>query len=153
MKIAFDTNILIYASGINDAIRQNVAINIINDLPQENICLPVQVLGEFFNAYIKRVKGSPLKARNQVLVWCQSYSLIPTSENIMLSAIELAGKHHLSLWDAVILAASASVECDLLLSEDMQDGFSWNGVTVVNPFASPMNPLLQAVLKKYRSRP
>jgi hypothetical protein len=34
----------------------------------------------------------------------------------------------------------------LALSEDMQDGFSWRGVTVVNPFASKRHPLLDGLL-------
>jgi hypothetical protein len=31
-------------------------------------------------------------------------------------------------------------------SEDLKDGFSWRGVTVVNPFAAMRHPLLGALL-------
>jgi hypothetical protein len=34
----------------------------------------------------------------------------------------------------------------LLLSEDLQDGFSWAGVTVTNPFAATCHPLLEDAL-------
>jgi hypothetical protein len=34
------------------------------------------------------------------------------------------------------LAVAAKGSCRLLLSEDLQDGFSWRGVTVANPFAA-----------------
>jgi hypothetical protein len=34
----------------------------------------------------------------------------------------------------------------LLLSEDLQEGFTWRGVTVTNPFASALHPLLAALL-------
>ena len=37
--------------------------------------------------------------------------------------------------DAVILSAAAESGCRLLLSQDLQEGFTWNGVTVTNPFA------------------
>ena len=30
----------------------------------------------------------------------------------------------------------------MLLSEDMHEGFTWGGVTIVNPFASPPHKLL-----------
>jgi predicted nucleic acid-binding protein len=30
----------------------------------------------------------------------------------------------------------------MLLSEDMHEGFTWGGVTIVNPFASPAHELL-----------
>jgi len=41
---------------------------------------------------------------------------------------------------------AADAGCRLLLSEDLQHGFTWRGVTVVNPFLSPAPELLQAVL-------
>jgi hypothetical protein len=34
----------------------------------------------------------------------------------------------------------------LLLSEDIQAGFTWRGVTVVNPFAAQPSPLLKGLL-------
>jgi hypothetical protein len=34
------------------------------------------------------------------------------------------------------------------LSEDLQEGFTWAGVTVVNPFASTQHALLQAPLEE-----
>jgi hypothetical protein len=34
----------------------------------------------------------------------------------------------------------------MLLSEDLRDGFSWNGVTVVNPFAKTPSPLVKQLL-------
>ncbi len=65
----------------------------------------------------------------------------------MLSAVDLAVHHQLGIWDAVMLAAASEAGCRLLLSEDMQDGFTWGGVTVANPFATPRHPLLDAMLQ------
>jgi predicted nucleic acid-binding protein len=39
-----------------------------------------------------------------------------------------------------MLAAAAQAGCRLLLSEDMQDGFTWRGVTIRNPFAATPPP-------------
>jgi len=50
--------------------------------------------------------------------------------------------------DAIILAAAADSGCRLLLSEDLQDGFSWRGVTVTNPCAKRRHLLLEALLNK-----
>ena len=33
-----------------------------------------------------------------------------------------------------------------LLSKDLQDGFTWRGVTVTNPFSATTHPLLAALL-------
>ena len=64
-------------------------------------------------------------------------------------AMELSVNHQLSAWDAVILSAAADAGCRLLLSQDLQDGFTWSGVTVVNPFATTRHPLLDAVLSEH----
>ena len=45
-----------------------------------------------------------------------------------------------------MVVVTAEVGCRLLLSEYMQDGFSWRGVTVVNPFAAIRHPLLGALM-------
>jgi predicted nucleic acid-binding protein len=50
------------------------------------------------------------------------------------------------IWDALILAVAAENRCRLLLSEDFQAGFTWRGVTVVNPFAAQPSPLLKGLL-------
>jgi predicted nucleic acid-binding protein len=45
-----------------------------------------------------------------------------------------------------VLAAAAEAGCRLLLSEDLQDGFTWQGVTVTNPFAPTLHPILVGLL-------
>ena len=45
-----------------------------------------------------------------------------------------------------MVVVTAEVGCRLLLSEYMQDGFSWRGVTVVNSFAAMRRPLLDALM-------
>jgi len=48
----------------------------------------------------------------------------------------------------VIFAASAAGGCRLLLSEDLQEGFTWGGVTAVNPFAAKRHELLAGALEE-----
>lgn len=64
----------------------------------------------------------------------------------MLAAVDLATDHQLGIWDAVILSVASQSGCRLLLSEGLHAGFTWAGVTVVNPFASPQHALLHALL-------
>jgi predicted nucleic acid-binding protein len=73
--------------------------------------------------------------------------LIETSPSVLSSAIDLAVQHKVRIWDAVILAAAAEAQCRLLLSEDLHDGFTWSGVTVVNPFAEKKHELLAGILE------
>jgi predicted nucleic acid-binding protein len=64
----------------------------------------------------------------------------------MLAAADLAVDHQLNIWDSVILSAAAQAGCRLLLSQDFQNGFTWNGVTVTDPFLAPRHPLLKALI-------
>jgi predicted nucleic acid-binding protein len=66
----------------------------------------------------------------------------------MLAAADLATDHQLGIWDAVVLSAASQSACRPLLSEDLQEGFTWAGVTLVNPFSSPQHALLHALLQK-----
>jgi len=79
--------------------------------------------------------------------WRDFAEPIETSEAVLDAALHLASVHKLRIWDAIILAAAAEADCRLLLSEDMQDGFTWRGVTVVNPFAEPPSPLLEGAVR------
>ena len=147
MKIALDTNILAYAEGMNDRVKREMALELVRRLPQEAIVLPVQVLGELFNVLVRKADRLRAEARDAILAWRDSFATIDTSPEIMLAATDLVTDHGLGIWDAVILAAAAHAGCRLLLSEDLQEGFTWGGVTVANPFASPRHALLQSLIE------
>lgn len=146
MRVALDTNVLAYAEGVNDSARKRSAIELIGHLPQAAILLPVQTLGELFNVLVRKARRSRVAARAAVLSWRDSYALIDTSPSVMLAAVDLATDHQLGIWDAVIIAAAAEAECRLLLSEDLQEGFTFRGVSVTNPFSATRHPLLNALL-------
>jgi predicted nucleic acid-binding protein len=146
MKVALDTNILAYAEGTNGAAMRDQTLDLIQRLPPAAIVLPVQILGELFNVLVRKAKRRPARARAAVLSWRDAYPLIETSATVMVNATDLASDHGLTIWDSVVMAASAEAECRLLLSEDLQEGLTWRGVTVTNPFAPTLHPLLSTLL-------
>jgi predicted nucleic acid-binding protein len=146
VKLALDTNILAYAEGVNGAARKRTALDIIAKLPPESTLLPVQVLGELFHVLVRKAARSPERTRAAILSWQDAFPLIETSAAVLVAATDLASRHNLSIWDAVIFSAAASAGCRLLLSEGLQVGFTWNGVTVANPFSTTPHPLLQPLL-------
>lgn len=135
MRVALDTNLLAYAEGVNGAIRQAEARDIISDASRHEILLPVQVIGELFALLIRKARRSVPAARATASEWADSYGTIGTSARVMRDGLELAATHRLALWDAVIVAAAAEADCRVLLTEDVRDGFTWRGVTLRNPFA------------------
>ncbi len=146
MRVALDTNVLAYAEGVNGAERRDAALSLIRRLPEEAAVVPAQVLGELFNVLVRKGGKSRGDARDALLNWRDALPVIETSPEVIVAAADLATDHHLGIWDAAILSAAAQSGCRLLLSEDLQDGFTWAGVTVVNPFASQLHALLQALL-------
>jgi predicted nucleic acid-binding protein len=136
VKVALDTNILAHAEGVNGGERQATTNAWLEAAPIGDIVIPAQVLGELFNVLVRKAGRSPGDAHEGVLAWRNAYPVIDSTADIVLQATRLVVHHRLSTWDAVILAAAGSVGCGLLLSEDLQDGFTWGGVTVVNPYVT-----------------
>lgn len=146
MRVALDTNVLAYAEGVNGAERRDAALDLIRRLPQEAVVVPTQVLGELFNVLVRKGGRARGDARDALLSWRDTFAVVETSPEVMLIAADLATDHHMSIWDAVILSAGSQSGCRLLLSEDLKEGFTWAGVTVVNPFSWPRHALLGALL-------
>jgi predicted nucleic acid-binding protein len=147
MRLALDTNFLAYAEGVNGNPRKKTALEIVEKLPAESTFLPVQVLGELFHVLVRKAGRQPERARAAILSWQDTFPLIETSPAVLVAAVELAAHHGLSIWDSIILSAAAAAGCRLLLSEDMQSGFTWNGVTIANPFSPAKHELLAALLE------
>lgn len=146
MRVALDTNVLAYAEGVNGSERRDVALDLLKRLPQSGVVLPVQVLGELFNVLVRKAGRTKPEAREALLGWRDAFPVVATSAEVMLHASDLAADHGLGIWDAVILSVASHSGCRLLLSEDLQDGFTWGGVTVANPFRAQPQPLLEALL-------
>jgi predicted nucleic acid-binding protein len=146
VRVALDTNVLAYAEGVNGLSMKRLALELVERLPQASVVLPVQTLGELFQVLVRKARRSPASARSAVVAWRDAFALSDTSTGVMLAAADLAVNHQLGIWDAVILSSAAEADCRLLLSEDMHEGFIWQGVTIANPFARSKHPLLEALL-------
>ena len=147
MRIALDTNVLAYAGGLNDSERRTKAVTLLAKLAQDSILIPVQALGELFHVLVTKAGVSGAVAKTTVLKWRDQYSLIETSQTVLLAALELSTEHRLRIWDSIMIAAAASADCRLMLSEDLQNGFTWHGVTVANPFSKTPHELLTEALE------
>ncbi len=149
-RVAYDTNILVYIQGVenhsDDFAKIEAARSLHHKLAANCICVaPQQALGELYSVLVRDTRDREF-AREQLLRCFDEFDVAPADSGAFADAIDLATEHKLQLWDALILATAASGGCSLLLSEDMQDGFAWRGVTVVNPFAEKMHKRLARVL-------
>lgn len=145
MKFALDTNVLVYAEGLDGVARRDIAVTTISRL-EDGIVIPVQVLGEFYNVLLRKAGLGRPEAHKAVLRWARAYPILDTTASAMELGAEFATANNFRIWDAIIVSVASQADCRLLLSEDMQDGFTWGGVTVVNPFAEKPHPLLAILL-------
>jgi predicted nucleic acid-binding protein len=146
VNVAIDTSVLAYAEGMNGAARRSEALAVLESLAPEATFVPVQALGELFNVLVRKAGRTGDGAAAAILSWGDAFPLIESSSDVILAAMDLTRTHQLGIWDATILSAAADARCRLLLSEDLQDGFTWRGVTVANPFGAAKRPLLAAML-------
>lgn len=146
MRVAFDTNFLIYLESRLGEPRGEIARNLLGRIPDSSITVPSQVLGEFVRVSVFKQKRPIPEVRHRLQQWIDGYAVVATTPQIVIQAVDLVETRSISLWDAIVVASAAGAGCRILLSEDMQEGFSWSGVTIVNPFAVPHDPLLNALL-------
>lgn len=130
MTAFLDTNLLIYAQGAGDkseTARQAVLAGGV---------ISVQILNECA-AVLRRKFGLEWPAISEALQDLRTalHPVRPVTVDTHLAAIELAGMHGFSFYDALIVASAMEARCDRLLTEDLQDGRRINGLTIVNPFA------------------
>ena len=148
MRVALDTNVLAYAEGLGDEVRCNAALQLVEQLPVASVVLPAQTLGELMRVLTGKARRSSTAARDAVLGWADSFEVADSSWSAFQAALDLVVDHQLPMWDALVLAVAAENRCRLLLSEDFQNGFTWRGVTVADPFAAQRSPLLDGLLTR-----
>src|SRR5262249_59783605 len=120
--------------------------SVLRRLPARTALLPAQALGELYNVLIRKAGYAMADARARLVGWSMSYPTADTTRSALIAAADLATVHRLGIWDSIMIAVAAENGCQLLLSEDLQDGFTWSGLTIVNPFAVVPHPLLAALL-------
>jgi predicted nucleic acid-binding protein len=146
VRLTLDTNVLTYAEGVGDPARCHAALALIERLPAERVVLPAQILGELYRVLTCKARRAPPAAREALMGWADSFEVADSSWTAFQSAVDLSVDHGLQIRDALILSVAAENRCRLLLSEDLHPGFTWRGVTVVNPFTETSHPLLARVL-------
>jgi predicted nucleic acid-binding protein len=138
MLAALDSNVILYAEGFNDETRRRLTEAHIVMLGPKQISLSAQAIGEMVNAQIKQAKRSAEYAATRAKDWMIRHKIQDTTPKVLNEAFEIIERHNFQWWDAVILSAASNAGACVLLSEDMQSGFQWRKVTIVNPFL--LNP-------------
>jgi predicted nucleic acid-binding protein len=129
-----DANVFIYARDPRDSRKQERAAQWIDLLWRERLGrTSTQAIAEFY-AIATRKLGIPAELAweyvEQYFIWKPQ----PVDENVLRRGREIERRYRLSWWDSAIVAAAQLQDCQLLLTEDLQDGAKLGSVTVRNPF-------------------
>lgn len=133
-----DTNILIYATSLAPDHAQK-APTARAWVQRRNWGISTQVLMEFFaNARQPQHQLLPTAAEDFVVSLARHRPVQPMDKELVLEALKLRNRHYLSHWDAAILCAARRLGAHTVISEDMEHGRDYGGVTVINPFLKIM---------------
>jgi predicted nucleic acid-binding protein len=135
--VFIDTNILVYTVDPTDLNKQRQAIEELDQLIQAGTgVLSAQILSEYF-AVVTRKLSPPVSvetARQHLDAFRQLWPVVPVTAEIVIEAARATEIYHLNLWDAQIWAAAKLAGARELLTEDLNDGETIEGVRIRNPF-------------------
>jgi len=130
-----DTNVLLYALSREPG-EQGKAEQANDILASRDLALSVQVLQEFYVQATRDSRSDPL-SHQQAAGLVESFLRFPVQESsvdVMRAALAARERFGVSYWDAAILEAARALGCEVVLSEDLNDGQDYAGVRVENPF-------------------
>lgn len=133
--VFIDTNVFLYS--ISDRTgEQQKAQQARELLLTQNWGWSVQVAGEFYVTATSLKRPFQLTS-TQAAEFIKTWLEFPTAiigPSTVTRALEIQQRFQLSYWDAAIVAAAQELGSHTLFTEDLSNGQSFDGITVVNPF-------------------
>jgi predicted nucleic acid-binding protein len=132
-RLFIDTNILVYLFDCDAPAKKAIAEEIVGE--NRGIRLSTQVLQEFY-VTVTRKLGRPMPAE-QALVAVETFQVFPVAvitPPLVARGIRRSIDSQLSFWDALIIETALMEKADLLVTEDLQDGWEIGTLRVWNPF-------------------
>lgn len=131
-KPFFDTNILLYLLSADTAKADRA-----EELVAEGGVISVQVLNEFAAVASRKLAMSWSEIREALAPLRNVCTLTPLTAETHDRGIALAERHGFAIYDAMIVASALLAGCNILYSEDLQNGQRIDRQLVVrNPFAA-----------------
>lgn len=126
-----DTNILIYAAtgAMDEPVKWSKALDLLYAGPHS---ISGQVLAEFYNIAVGK-HGLPFEDVAKWFVFLERFALQPVDRGVVVDGAAISQKYKIAYWDAALIAAAKRLGTDILYSEDLSHGQTYDGITLVNP--------------------
>lgn len=133
-----DTNVVVYAFDPREPRKKKIANGLLADaLRQRQGLISYQVVQEFFSAMIRGRFDPPLTSAD-ALEYLSSVLgpllQVHFSVELCRAALHLRERYKLSWYDSLIVAAAQEARCEVLYTEDLQDGQRFGDLVVTDPF-------------------
>jgi predicted nucleic acid-binding protein len=129
-----DTNVLLYAEAKDEPVKQRAALKLLKRLYEETSgVLSTQVLKEYCNVSLKKLKLNPDHVRSQLDLY-EQFEVVQVTADTVRAGLDLYQTRKLAFYDALIVASAQVAGCTTLYSEDMNAGERLGSLRVVNPF-------------------
>jgi predicted nucleic acid-binding protein len=147
MPCTFDTNVLVYTLPDPTNTKRNQARDLLirGAKPQAGVLL-LQSLAEFSYVAARKFGLGINSIRRRVRDWREAIPVHAAGDEDLMEALELVRDHRIGFWDALLCATASRAGLHYLLSEDMQDGRRFGGLTIVNPFRPENAALIDRIL-------
>lgn len=135
-KAFFDTNVLVYAFDKNEPEKQAIAKRLISQFGGDGqLIVSTQVLQELYITLNKIGKQAfPAEEVEEIVNDFAEYPLVQVDKMIISCAMKRHQSKAFSFWDSLIVEAALQANCQILFSEDMQDGQEIGQLVIKNPF-------------------
>lgn len=128
-KAFFDTNVLLYLlSGVAAKADRAEALLAAGGV------ISVQVLNEFAAVAHRKAKLSWPDIRELLSTIQATCQVVPVTLELHAAALAVAERYRFTIYDSLIVAAAQGSNCEVLYSEDLQDGQTFGTTKVSNPF-------------------
>jgi predicted nucleic acid-binding protein len=137
-RFFLDTNIFVNSFDANSPKKAAQAKKLIRRaIETRSGIVSYQVVQEFFNVALRRFAKPMSGADAEQYLSTTFRPLLSVHSSIALygEALRLGARFRLPWYDSLIVASAIEGQCDVLFSEDFQDGQQIGKVTISNPFA------------------
>ena len=143
VKCFVDTNILVYWRDSTEVEKQAKAEEWLRQLwSNKSGRISTQVLNEYYVTVTQKLKPglSRESARNDIKA-LSVWNPLVMSTVLIESAWEIQDRYKYSWWDTLIISSALLLECDYLMTEDMQHEQKIGNLTIIDPFLVSWNAL------------
>ena len=130
-----DSNVFIYSVDKAVSAKQKKARGIVADVFADGSAYRVssQVLAEFSSVAVRKL-GMATPILLALLAEMGKIAHVAIDNALVSRAVEIQGIYGIQYYDAQIVAAAERLGCSSILTEDLNDGQMYCGITAVNPF-------------------